>query len=135
VATAPISTGTGAVVGQPRLWLRAEGLGGFIAGAVAFNLLGGNPLVFLVTLLLVDVSMVGYVAGPRVGAVVYNLAHNWLTAIAVLGLGYGTGIPGLELAGCVLVAHVGGDRLAGYGLKYPSSFGDTHLGWIGRARR
>src|SRR5437868_2992812 len=122
----------GAVVGGPRFWLRVEGLGAFVAGAVAFNLLGGNPFVFIVALLLVDVSMVGYLRGPAVGATIYNLAHNWFTAIAVLGIGYGTGTPGLLLAGCVLVAHVGGDRLAGYGLKYPTSFGDTHLGWIGR---
>jgi hypothetical protein len=126
------SGATGAVVGQPKAWLRAEGFAAFDAGAAAFNVLGGNPLVFLVALLLVDVSMVGYLAGPRLGATVYNVAHNWFTAIAVLGIGYLAGIPAVELAGCVLVAHVGGDRLAGYGLKYPTSFGDTHLGWIGR---
>jgi hypothetical protein len=123
---------TGAVAGWPRFWLKVEGLGAFIAGATAFNLLGGSPLVFVIALLAVDVSMVGYLRSPRWGAVTYNLAHNWFTGLAVLGLGYGTGTPGLVLAGCVLIAHVGGDRLAGYGLKYPSSFGDTHLGWIGR---
>ena len=30
--------------------------------------------------------------------------------------------------------HVGLDRALGYGLKYPSGFGDTHLGAIGRRR-
>jgi hypothetical protein len=29
-------------------------------------------------------------------------------------------------------AHIGFDRVLGYGLKYPTSFGDTHLGRIGR---
>jgi hypothetical protein len=33
----------------------------------------------------------------------------------------------LTLAGVVLVAHVGMDRLAGYGLKHPSGFKDTHM--------
>jgi hypothetical protein len=28
----------------------------------------------------------------------------------------------------VWVAHVGADRLVGYGLKYLTEFGDTHLG-------
>jgi hypothetical protein len=27
------------------------------------------------------------------------------------------------------------DRLAGYGLKFPTSFHDTHLGRIGRRQR
>jgi Domain of unknown function (DUF4260) len=30
---------------------------------------------------------------------------------------------------------VGIDRLAGYGLKHPTGFGDTHLGRIGRIGR
>ena len=78
--------------------------------------------------------MVGYAAGSHPGAIVYNVFHNWFTALAVLGLGLVIGIPALQLAGWVLVAHVGGDRLAGYGLKYAPAFGDTHLGWIGRRR-
>ena len=41
----------------------------------------------------------------------------------------------MVLAGAILVAHAGMDRLAGYGLKYPTAFGDTHLGWIGRGGR
>jgi len=125
---------TGAVTGWPRFWLKLEGFGAFVGAATAFSLLGGSPVVFIVALLVVDVSMIGYLRSPAWGAVTYNLAHNWFTALAVLGLGYGTGTPGLVLAGCVLIAHVGGDRLAGYGLKYPGAFGDTHLGWIGRRR-
>ncbi len=54
------------------------------------------------------------------------------STLAALGVGQLLAAPPLDLAGWVLVAHVGGDRLAGYGLKYPTAFGDTHLGWIGR---
>jgi hypothetical protein len=66
--------------------------------------------------------------------VTYNLAHNWAVALGVLGLGYLLASPALEIAGAVLVAHVGVDRLLGYGLKYPTAFQDTHLGRIGRRR-
>ncbi len=38
------------------------------------------------------------------------------------------------MAGAVLVAHVGMDRAAGYGLKLTTSFQDTHLGRIGKRR-
>jgi hypothetical protein len=41
-------------------------------------------------------------------------------------------VPALTLAGVILVAHTGIDRILGYGLKYPTSFQDTHLGRIGR---
>jgi hypothetical protein len=30
------------------------------------------------------------------------------------------------------LAHVGMDRAVGYGLKYPTAFGRTHLGVVGR---
>lgn len=34
-----------------------------------------------------------------------------------------------------LFAHIGMDRLLGYGLKYPTGFRHTHLGRIGREKR
>lgn len=125
-------TTTGAVLGWPRTWLRLEGLAAFIAGVVGYRAAGGDLLWLVPALLLVDVSMVGYLAGPNPGAILYNVAHNWLTAAVVLALGLQTGVAALALAGWVLLAHVGADRLAGYGLKYATSFQDTHLGRIGR---
>lgn len=35
-------------------------------------------------------------------------------------------------AGLIWSAHIGFDRALGYGLKYASGFGATHLGRIGR---
>jgi Domain of unknown function (DUF4260) len=32
----------------------------------------------------------------------------------------------------IWLAHIGMDRIAGYGLKYAGDFTDTHLGRIGR---
>jgi hypothetical protein len=122
------------VVGQPRLWLRLEGLAAFVAGAVLYDLAGGEWLWALPLLFVPDVSMVGYLRGPGAGALTYNLAHNWAVALGVLGLGYLLASPAVEIAGAVLVAHVGVDRLLGYGLKYPTAFQDTHLGRIGRRR-
>lgn len=124
------------VTGQPRLWLRAEGAAAFVAAVMAWGALGGGNWLWLVLwLLAVDISMVGYLAGPRLGAFTYNVAHNWGTALAVFSAGLVFDSLPLELAGVVLVAHVGADRALGYGLKYPTSFQDTHLGRIGRNRR
>lgn len=79
--------------------------------------------------------MVGYLRDPRLGAQTYNLAHNWALGLAVLGIGWWTGIAWVVLAGAILIGHVGMDRALGYGLKSPTSFQDTHLGRIGRGRK
>ena len=66
------------------------------------------------------------------GAVVYNAAHSLVgpIALAIAGLLLPS-LPALALA-LIWVAHIGFDRLLGYGLKYAAGFGFTHLGRIGR---
>jgi uncharacterized protein DUF4260 len=110
-----------------RMILRAEGLPLFVAGAVAYGTLDGPWLAFVPLLLAPDLSAVGYVRGTRLGSMTYNLAHNLVTAGALLGLGLWLGLGWLAVAGSVAVAHIGMDRLSGYGLKYPTTFKDTHL--------
>ena len=122
----------GAVAGAPRIWLRFEGLAALVAGVAIYLGWGGQLLWLIPLVLVVDVSAIGYLAGPRPGAMVYNLAHNWAVGLLVLGLGCAVPSVPLLLAGAILVAHVGMDRMAGYGLKYPTAFRDTHLGRLGR---
>jgi hypothetical protein len=125
----------GAVTGMPKMLLRAEGVAALGAGAGLYLQLGGAPIAFVPLLLAVDVSMVGYLGGPRSGALIYNVVHNWAAGVAVLALAWWLGSPAIALVGAILVAHTGMDRAAGYGLKYPTAFADTHLGRLGRARR
>ena len=89
---------------------------------------------FPVLLLVPDASAIGYLRGPRVGAFVYNLVHDLATGVVVAGIGLALGSVPLAAAGAILVAHSGMDRMAGYGLKLPTSFKDTHMGRIGRDR-
>ena len=110
-----------------RFWLRAEGAAALVAGGVMYHVLGGNWLFAIPLLLLPDLSAIGYGFGLRAGAFTYNLVHNWLIGIATLGAGVWLAQDALMIAGAVLIAHVGMDRLAGYGLKHPSGFKDTHL--------
>ena len=112
--------------------LRAEAVAIWVAGVLAYLQLGGHPLWLLPLLLAPDLSMIGYVRGPTVGAVTYNLVHNLALALALLVVGWLAAVAPLSLAGAVLVAHVGMDRALGYGLKLPTDFRDTHLGRIGR---
>jgi hypothetical protein len=111
--------------------LRSEAVAAFVAGLALWLVNDGSLLWLLPALLLPDVSMLGYLAGPRVGALTYNAVHNWTLALAVLGLGWWLSSAQALLIGAVLLAHVGMDRALGYGLKLPTSFQDTHLGRIG----
>ncbi len=129
-----IAAADGQIEGAPRRWLQIEGAAALIAGLWIYGSMGGNWLLAVPLLLLPDVSMVGYLRNPRLGAMTYNVVHNWALGLAALAAGWLLSAVPLELAGAILIAHVGGDRLLGYGLKYPTSFGDTHLGHIGRGR-
>jgi hypothetical protein len=136
--TTPIETTVGkeavpAVV-TVRGWLRLEGMAAFIAGLALYGWLGGSWLLVVPLLLLPDLSAVGYLRGPRLGAFTYNLVHNWALGLGVLGLAVATNSVPLAIAGAILVAHVGMDRAVGYGLKLSTSFHDTHLGRMGKDR-
>ncbi len=120
--------------GTARGWLRLEGAAAFVAGLALFGWLGGPWLLVIPLLLVPDASAVGYLRGPRLGALTYNAVHNWATGLAVLGLALAADSSALAIAGAILVAHVGMDRAVGYGLKSPTSFHDTHLGRIGREK-
>ena len=110
-----------------RPMLHAEGLALGLAGLVGYAQLGGDWLWLVPLLLLPDVSVAGYAAGPGIGALVYDLVHNLVLALALVGIGLWASIPVIAILGSVLVAHVGLDRFAGYGLKHPSGFKDTHM--------
>jgi hypothetical protein len=120
--------------GAVRTWLRLEGLAAFGAGLVLFGASGSNWLLVVPLILLPDISAVGYLAGPRVGAFTYNLFHNLVPGVLTLGLAAWLASPAFLVAAAVLIAHVGMDRAVGYGLKLPSSFQDTHLGRMRRAK-
>lgn len=81
-----------------------------------------------------DLSMLGYLANPRVGAWTYNLVHHKGLAVALYVLGYLLPASGawLMFAGTLLLGHSSLDRVFGYGLKYPDAFRNTHLGVIGK---
>lgn len=117
---------SGAVTGAPRAWLRLEGLAVLALAALLYQRGGHSWLLFAVLFLAPDLSFAAYLAGARVGAVGYNVAHSYLGPILVAGLALETGRP--PVAALIWAAHIGFDRALGYGLKYPGGFADTHLG-------
>jgi len=123
----------GAVTGGVRILLRLEGLGLLALCVLLYANAGLSWTAFAIMFLAPDLSFAGYLAGPRVGAVVYNLAHDTLGPLLLVILGYIFAAHTYVLAVALIwLAHIGLDRALGYGLKYQAGFGFTHLGRIGR---
>lgn len=108
-------------------YLRLEGGGVFVLSIIAYLLIGGPGWLWFL-ILLPDLAFFAYRFGPRSGARVYNLAHTYLVPLLLGLLGWLTGLPALYSVALIWTAHISADRLLGYGLKYPTAFGDTHLG-------
>ncbi len=115
---------------RPTLLLRFEGAAVLGLAVWGFSQLGSSWWLFVALLLTPDVAMAGYLRGPRVGAAVYNAAHTYAAplALATMTVFWSLAFP-LAL---IWAAHIGMDRMLGYGLKLPTSFRDTHLGSIGQ---
>jgi hypothetical protein len=126
-----IGAAPGSVNGGVRLLLRAEGLVVLAAAVAAYAQFGAGWGWFAALFLLPDVSFLAYLAGPRWGALAYNAAHSYLGAVGLLAVGVLGASPMLLAAALVWCAHIGFDRLLGYGLKYGAGFGHTHLGRLG----
>ena len=115
---------------RPAVLLRAEGAALLLTSVMLYWVSGGSWLLFALLLLVPDLSMLGYLAGPRVGATVYNVFHAYPLPAALGAFGLLGGSPLALAVALVWFAHIGMDRLVGYGLKYPTEFKDTHLGRV-----
>jgi hypothetical protein len=118
----------GAVAGAPLVLLRLEGAAALAGATLGYSALGGRWGMFALLFLLPDLAMLGYLAGRRVGAACYNAAHSYVGPALLAALGWAAGMHALPMVASIWAAHIGFDRMLGYGLKYGTSFGDTHLG-------
>jgi Domain of unknown function (DUF4260) len=111
----------------PRTLLHTEGLVVAVAAIALYFHLDYPWWLLLVLALAPDLSMLGYAAGPVVGAAAYDVVHTYALPVALAAIGV---LADADLAvqiGLVWTAHIGIDRAIGYGLKYRSGFKDTHL--------
>jgi hypothetical protein len=120
------------VKGIPRMLLMAEGMALFAVCIFAYAKLGFSWWLFAALILAPDIGMIGYLHGPKLGAQLYNALHFTPLPIALGVAGYVAGVPLAIALAAVWLAHIGMDRMLGYGLKYESGFKDTHLGRIGK---
>jgi hypothetical protein len=125
---------TGAVTGGARTLLRLEGLTLFAGMTLVYGLWGGPWWLYAVLFLAPDLSFLAYLAGPKIGAWVYNAAHTTIVPMAMLTVGFGFAPPLVLSLALIWLSHIGIDRALGYGLKYSYGFGFTHLGRIGKLK-
>ncbi|MFC6905963.1 DUF4260 domain-containing protein [Halalkalicoccus tibetensis] len=112
---------------EPRHFLRLEGLVVLVVTLGAYLWLGGPLWLLAVLALAPDLSMLGYLAGPRVGSLTYNVVHTYALPLALGAASLWLASQLALLVALVWIGHIGADRLFGYGLKFESGFTDTHL--------
>ncbi len=112
--------------------LKLEELGMFLACIFMLYVFDAVWWWYPLLLLGPDISILGYIAGNKVGAWSYNFFHHKGIAVMLLITGVYANFDELFFAGVVLLGHASMDRIAGYGLKYENGFKFTHLGEIGK---
>jgi len=122
-----------AAVGAPvRTLLRLEGLAAAAFAATLYAQTGASWWLFVALWLVPDLSMLGYLMSPDIGARIYNAIHSYTTPATLAVCALLLKSPAVMPFALIWVNHIGVDRLLGYGLKYPAGFGWTHLGKLGK---
>jgi hypothetical protein len=110
----------------PKILLHLEGLAILILAVLAYTQ-HANWILFAVLIFAPDIFMLGYLIDKKTGAFFYNVGHTYVIPIVLLIVGQLMTISILVQISLIWFAHIGMDRLLGFGLKYPKAFKDTHL--------
>lgn len=120
-----------ALQGSPLVLLRLEGLALAALSLLLYSRTGASWWLFAGLWLAPDLSMLGYLYNACWGARIYNAVHTYVVpvtlALAALLFGASSSLP----IALIWINHIAVDRLLGYGLKYATGFGWTHLGQTG----
>ena len=117
-----------------QVFLRLEGLAAVALSAVFYARTGASWWLFAALWLTPDLSMLGYLGGPKLGARIYNAIHSYVTPATLAVTALLLKSPALLPYALIWMNHIGVDRLLGYGLKYPQGFRFTHLGKLSGKR-
>ena len=112
---------------EPKTFLRVEGLAVLVIALGGYLTVDGPLWLLAVLALAPDLSMVGYLAGPKRGALGYNIVHTYALPLALGAFGYWADVRIALLVALIWAGHIGLDRLVGYGLKFESGFKNTHI--------
>jgi hypothetical protein len=130
----PNGTEPGLSGSHVQMLLRLEGLAAAALSAVFYARTGASWWLFAALWLTPDLSMLGYLGGPKLGARIYNAIHSYVTPATLAVTALLLRSPALLPYALIWMNHIGVDRLLGYGLKYPAGFKWTHLGTLSGRR-
>jgi hypothetical protein len=115
---------------MPNLFLRLEGTAVLTTAILFYFQQGFSGWVFALLLLWPDVAIVAYAVNKKAGSIIYNILHTYALPICLAAIALTIGwTAGLQFA-LIWLAHIGMDRLFGYGLKYSDDFKNTHIGRV-----
>ncbi len=120
---------------RPVVLLKLESFAVIVASAMLYNHHHGSWRQFAILFFAPDVSIPFYLVSSAVGWRAYNAAHTYVAPIVVLGATILSGRPDLALLALIWFAHIGWDRMLGFGMKLGPDFWETHLGSIVLPRR
>ena len=110
-----------------RLLLHIEGLAILLLALFLYASHSLSWPMFFILLFAPDLSSLGYLVNLKTGAKMYNYFHTTSFPIVLIIAGLLLNSGGILAIGLIWLAHIGMDRMLGYGLKYPTSFKDIHL--------
>jgi hypothetical protein len=117
---------------KPNFLLKFEGFAVLLVALAIYWRESYSWPLFGETILLPDIAFFGYLINAKIGAIGYNITHSKPLPSAIGVVGIITGNTLYMALALIWLAHIGIDRMLGYGLKYPEGFKITHLGVIGQ---
>jgi len=118
----------------PKVWLRLDGLVLLVASIFLFANQHQKWWIYPALLLAPDIFMLGYLKNTKIGALLYNIGHSYVTPSFVIFSGWYLHHSIAIAVGIIWLGHIGMDRFFGYGLKYGSDFKHTHLGDLSKSK-
>ncbi|MFG6494782.1 DUF4260 domain-containing protein [Fictibacillus sp. UD] len=113
-----------------KIFLKLEGFAVLILSLYFYQYYQFSWVLFFILIFAPDISMIGYFLDNKIGALIYNIFHTYIISILFIFFGLLLTSETLLAIGIIWSAHIGMDRMIGYGLKYSTSFKDTHLNRI-----
>ena len=112
---------------RPRWLLHMEGASLFILAVYVYHANQYGWQLFVALCLVPDLFMLGYLINAKWGSALYNLVHTLTGPVILLLVSLFRTDSSLIPYALIWLAHIGFDRMLGFGLKYPTHFKDTHL--------
>jgi hypothetical protein len=112
---------------KPRVLLHLEGAAILLLALYFYQAAHYRWWLLALLFLAPDLFMVGYLKNAKWGSGAYNLVHTLTIPVLLLLCSQLFAVPQYLPFALIWLAHIGFDRMLGYGLKYPTFFKDTHL--------